>query len=98
MFQLNACSHYSNEIVGPSLLEDQGKPGHFYNWLGNYLKNELKPKAIVIISAHWQGQGKNGIFGMYQREVGVLCAHSWPTVCTDTYFASGNIRQTQAHL
>ncbi|KAI8643877.1 aromatic ring-opening dioxygenase LigB subunit [Parasitella parasitica] len=47
---------------GPNLLEDQDKPGHFYNWLGNYLKNELKPRAIVVISAHWQGQGNNGVF------------------------------------
>lgn len=47
---------------GPNLLDDTEKPGDFYSWLGNYLKNELKPKAIVIISAHWQGEGKNGIF------------------------------------
>ncbi|KAF1806130.1 putative aromatic ring-opening dioxygenase LigB subunit [Mucor lusitanicus] len=47
---------------GPNLLENQDKPGHFYNWFGNYLKNELKPKAIVIISAHWQGQGNDGVF------------------------------------
>lgn len=45
-------------------MENQDKPGHFYNWFGNYLKNELKPKAIVIISAHWQGQGNDGVFGM----------------------------------
>jgi 4,5-DOPA dioxygenase extradiol len=45
-------------------LENQAKAGEFYNWLGNYLKNELKPKAIVIISAHWQGEGKDGVFGM----------------------------------
>lgn len=49
--------------IGPNLLEDQAKPGHFYNWLGNYLKNELKPKAIVLISAHWQGEGRNKVFG-----------------------------------
>ncbi|KAI7901499.1 Extradiol ring-cleavage dioxygenase, class III enzyme, subunit B [Cokeromyces recurvatus] len=47
---------------GPNLLEDQARPGHFYSWLGNYLKNELKPKAIVIISAHWQGEGREGVF------------------------------------
>ncbi|CAO3609768.1 unnamed protein product [Mucor fragilis] len=47
---------------GPNLLENQDKPGHFYNWFGNYLKNELKPKAIVIISAHWQGQGNDSVF------------------------------------
>lgn len=48
--------------VGPNLLEDKEKPGDFYNWFGKYLK-QLKPSAIVVISAHWQGQGKNGIFG-----------------------------------
>ncbi|CDS03323.1 hypothetical protein LRAMOSA00725 [Lichtheimia ramosa] len=46
---------------GPNLLEDKEKPGEFYNWFGRYLK-QLKPSAIVVISAHWQGQGKNGIF------------------------------------
>lgn len=45
-------------------MDDTEKPGDFYSWLGNYLKNELKPKAIVIISAHWQGEGKEGVFGM----------------------------------
>lgn len=48
--------------LGPNLLEDKEKPGEFYNWFGRYLK-QLKPSAIVVISAHWQGQGKNGIFG-----------------------------------
>lgn len=48
---------------GPDLLENDEKPGDFYSWFGNYLKTELKPKAVVIISAHWQGKGKNGIFG-----------------------------------
>ncbi|KAF7731956.1 hypothetical protein EC973_007061 [Apophysomyces ossiformis] len=38
------------------------EPGNFYQWLGNYIKYELKPKAIVIISAHWQGKGQNGVF------------------------------------
>jgi len=47
---------------GPTLLENDGKPGDFYSWFGNYLKNELKPKAVVIISAHWQGKGRNGIY------------------------------------
>ncbi|KAI7895066.1 Extradiol ring-cleavage dioxygenase, class III enzyme, subunit B [Mucor mucedo] len=47
---------------GPNLLENQAKPGDFYSWFGQYLKNELKPKAIVIISAHWQGEGPDGIF------------------------------------
>ncbi|ORX60251.1 extradiol ring-cleavage dioxygenase [Hesseltinella vesiculosa] len=47
---------------GPNLLEDNGKPGSFYTSFGNLLKNTLKPKAIVIVSAHWQGQGRNGIF------------------------------------
>lgn len=50
-------------FLGPTLLEDKGKPGEFFSWFGNYLKTELKPKAVVIISAHWQGRGKNGIFG-----------------------------------
>lgn len=53
----------SNPIVGPNLLENQAKPGDFYSWLGKYLKYELKPKAIVIISAHWQGEGSDTIFG-----------------------------------
>lgn len=48
---------------GPDLLENDEKPGDFYSWFGDYLKTELKPKAVVIISAHWQGKGKNGIFG-----------------------------------
>lgn len=52
---------------GPNLLDDVGKPGDFYSWFGNYLKNELKPKAIVIISAHWQGEGKGGVFGMCEN-------------------------------
>ncbi|CAO3588118.1 unnamed protein product [Absidia cylindrospora] len=47
---------------GPNLLEDKGKPGEFYSWFGSLLKNQLKPKAIVIVSAHWQGRGRNGIF------------------------------------
>lgn len=50
-------------ILGPNLLENLAKPGDFYSWFGNYLKNELKPRAIVIISAHWQGEGKEGVFG-----------------------------------
>lgn len=49
--------------LGPNLLENQARPGDFYSWLGDYIKNELKPKAIVIISAHWQGEGKDGVFG-----------------------------------
>ncbi|ORZ21403.1 aromatic ring-opening dioxygenase LigB subunit [Absidia repens] len=47
---------------GPNLLEDNGKPGEFYSWFGSLLKKQLKPKAIVIVSAHWQGQGRNGIY------------------------------------
>ncbi|GAA5799839.1 hypothetical protein HPULCUR_005258 [Helicostylum pulchrum] len=47
---------------GPNLLDNLEKPGDFYSWLGNYLKTELKPKAIVIISAHWQGEGKENVF------------------------------------
>ncbi|KAI9026404.1 Extradiol ring-cleavage dioxygenase, class III enzyme, subunit B [Phycomyces nitens] len=46
---------------GPNLLEDKNKPGEFYTWLGKYIKNIIKPKAIVVISAHWQGKGKSGI-------------------------------------
>ncbi|KAI8986385.1 aromatic ring-opening dioxygenase LigB subunit [Pilobolus umbonatus] len=46
---------------GPNLLDDQEKPGHFYTWLGNYIQNVLKPTAIVIMSAHWQGTGKDDI-------------------------------------
>lgn len=49
--------------LGPTLLEDKEKPGEFYTWFGKYLKQEIKPSAIVIISAHWQGTGKNGVFG-----------------------------------
>ncbi|KAI8097340.1 Extradiol ring-cleavage dioxygenase, class III enzyme, subunit B [Halteromyces radiatus] len=47
---------------GPNLLENKEKPGEFYTWFGSLLKKDLKPKAIVIISAHYQGTGKNGIF------------------------------------
>ncbi|KAI8346361.1 Extradiol ring-cleavage dioxygenase, class III enzyme, subunit B [Choanephora cucurbitarum] len=47
---------------GPNLLENQEKPGQFFEWLGEYIQNELKPKAIVVISAHWQGEGQNNIF------------------------------------
>ncbi|KAI8091315.1 aromatic ring-opening dioxygenase LigB subunit [Gilbertella persicaria] len=46
---------------GPNLLEDQAKPGKFYSWFGKYLQ-ALKPKGIVIISAHWQGHGHSGIY------------------------------------
>ncbi|KAI9310278.1 aromatic ring-opening dioxygenase LigB subunit [Dichotomocladium elegans] len=46
---------------GPNLLEDKGRPCEFYTWFGKYLK-QLKPSAVVIISAHWQGEGRNGIF------------------------------------
>lgn len=49
--------------LGPNLLEDVEKPGTFYSWFGNYVKEILKPKAIVIISAHWQGEGKCGVKG-----------------------------------
>lgn len=48
-------------------MENKGLPGTFYNWFGALLKNELKPKAIVIISAHWQGKGRNGIFGKQEK-------------------------------
>ncbi|KAG0166997.1 hypothetical protein DFQ28_011707 [Apophysomyces sp. BC1034] len=47
---------------GPDLLENQGRPGTFFEWLGNFIQKELKPKAIVVISAHWQGEGRNGVF------------------------------------
>ncbi|KAI9277805.1 aromatic ring-opening dioxygenase LigB subunit [Sporodiniella umbellata] len=45
---------------GPTLLEDTEKPGMFYDWFGSYLKN-YAPKAIVIISAHWQPQEEKKI-------------------------------------
>ncbi|KAI8341239.1 Extradiol ring-cleavage dioxygenase, class III enzyme, subunit B [Chlamydoabsidia padenii] len=47
---------------GPNLLEDKDLPGTFYDWFGSLIKRTLKPKAIVIISAHWQGKGGNGIY------------------------------------
>jgi 4,5-DOPA dioxygenase extradiol len=47
---------------GPNLLEDKSKPGKFYDWFGKLIKNEIKPKAVVIVSAHWQASGK-GVFG-----------------------------------
>jgi aromatic ring-opening dioxygenase catalytic subunit (LigB family) len=47
---------------GPNLLEDKAKPGKFYDWFGKLIREEIKPKAIVIVSAHWQGEG-NGVFG-----------------------------------
>ncbi|CAM0136525.1 hypothetical protein VKS41_003327 [Umbelopsis sp. WA50703] len=46
---------------GPNLLEDKSKPGKFYDWFGKLIKNEIKPKAVVIVSAHWQASGK-GVF------------------------------------
>ncbi|KAI7868801.1 Extradiol ring-cleavage dioxygenase, class III enzyme, subunit B [Spinellus fusiger] len=46
---------------GPNLLERNDKPGEFYNWFGKYIQETIKPKAIVVISAHWQGQGRLGI-------------------------------------
>lgn len=51
-------------LLGPSLLENiDGKAGQFYTWLGDYIQNVLQPKAIVVISAHWQAEGENTIFG-----------------------------------
>lgn len=47
---------------GPTLLEDKAKPGKFYDWFGKVIRDEIKPKAVVIVSAHWQGQGE-GVFG-----------------------------------
>ncbi|KAI8059874.1 Extradiol ring-cleavage dioxygenase, class III enzyme, subunit B [Gongronella butleri] len=46
---------------GPTLLESKDKVGDFYTWFGQLLQSTLKPKAIVIVSAHWQGNGRNGI-------------------------------------
>ncbi|RUS21665.1 Extradiol ring-cleavage dioxygenase, class III enzyme, subunit B [Endogone sp. FLAS-F59071] len=40
---------------GPNLLDDTEKPGKFYEWFGKTIQEEIKPKAIVIFSAHWQG-------------------------------------------
>ncbi|OZJ06892.1 hypothetical protein BZG36_00252 [Bifiguratus adelaidae] len=37
---------------GPNLLEDTGAPSLFYDRLGQYIKNKVKPTAIVIFSAH----------------------------------------------
>jgi 4,5-DOPA dioxygenase extradiol len=47
---------------GPNLLDDKDKPGKFYEWFGKTIREKIKPKAIVIISAHWQGEG-NGVYG-----------------------------------
>ncbi|CAO3664905.1 unnamed protein product [Umbelopsis ramanniana] len=46
---------------GPNLLDDKDKPGKFYEWFGKTIREKIKPKAIVIISAHWQGEG-NGVY------------------------------------
>lgn len=45
---------------GPNLLENQEKPGQFYDWFGSFVKN-YSPKAIVIITAHWQPQQEDKI-------------------------------------
>ena len=50
--------------LGPLLLENvDGKAGQFYTWLGKYIQESLCPKAIVVISAHWQAEGENTVFG-----------------------------------
>lgn len=59
----NTYTQRTHTFIGPNLLENTGKPGDFYSWFGQYLKYELKPKAIVIISAHWQAEGPDKIFG-----------------------------------
>lgn len=53
-----------------------GKAGQFYTWLGRYIQRVLVPKAIVVISAHWQAQGENTIFGKpftYAKEYILIC-------------------------
>jgi hypothetical protein len=47
---------------GPNLLDNEDKPGKFYDWFGKTIREKIKPKAVVIISGHWQGEG-NGVFG-----------------------------------
>lgn len=78
--------------LGPNLLEDKEKPGEFYNWFGRYLK-QLKPSAIVVISAHWQGQGKNGIFGKCHLMRGGILMHDWLI-----QFDSGHIWKARVDL
>ncbi|KAI8580698.1 hypothetical protein K450DRAFT_198306 [Umbelopsis ramanniana AG] len=46
---------------GPNLLDDKDKPGKFYDWFGKTIREKIKPKAVVIVSAHWQGDG-NGVY------------------------------------
>lgn len=70
--------------IGPDLLENKGLPGTFYTWFGTLLKNELKPKAIVIISAHWQGKGRNGIYGKQKKKVALQKCRSLTFDLVDT--------------
>ncbi|KAG0742119.1 hypothetical protein G6F57_000963 [Rhizopus arrhizus] len=46
---------------GPTLLENEEKPGRFYDWFGSLIQKKLAPKAIVIITAHWQPQEEDTI-------------------------------------
>lgn len=66
-------------------------PGDFYSWFGNYLKTELKPKAVVIISAHWQGRGSNGIFGNF-------FAFELKEVLVNLAIFSGHIKEAEDNL
>jgi aromatic ring-opening dioxygenase catalytic subunit (LigB family) len=45
------------------LLENEEKPGRFYDWFGSLIQKKLAPKAIVIITAHWQPQEEDTILG-----------------------------------
>ncbi|KAG1578741.1 hypothetical protein G6F48_011695 [Rhizopus delemar] len=60
---------------GPTLLENEEKPGRFYDWFGSLIQKRLAPKAIVIITAHWQPQEEETILGspaLAHRVVGLL--------------------------
>lgn len=83
----------NKQFEGPNLLDNKEKPGDFYTWFGQYIQQELKPKAIVIISAHWQGEGKHGIFGM------IISIYRYMHACVYSYvFCSGYIRQAKVNL
>lgn len=66
---------------GPNLLENQEKPGQFYDWFGSFVKN-YSPKAIVIITAHWQPQQEDKILGKKKAKqngvyfINVKCVYS----------------------
>ncbi|EIE89068.1 hypothetical protein RO3G_13779 [Rhizopus delemar RA 99-880] len=55
--------------------ENEEKPGRFYDWFGSLIQKRLAPKAIVIITAHWQPQEEETILGspaLAHRVVGLL--------------------------